>query len=536
MFNFKMLVMKKIIFLISLTAIIISSGCKKVVDEQPLSDGVVENFFKSKFDADAWMAGMYGQLQQFLVGESQFNNRYNFYGDARSDNMEYQAQYSNTNTTEMHFNSLTANNTYADWSGFYRIIQTANVALVKFPHIDDYAIATSKDYIDAATLNNYLAQCYAMRGLCYFYIARIWGDAPIRTEAYLNLSQDPKLPRAPVDSVMAQAIRDEITAYGMITKNATPTVWYIGEGAICAMLADMYMWRTATKAPDYNNAIVWIKNLFKAKGPKGNVYNSSGTGATGSGGTASTLEATVDWKKPFLDPAGSLESIWSINWITAANGCPCMAGVSTAVNNTPMRTYSALFQAWRTDTIDVRPLQTLDVTKTDNWDRVWKWYPGAFGKDSKNKIIYTGTYGTSLNVFVPMYRLADQYLLYAEALNKIGDRTNALKYLNLIHVRAGLPALTITNLNTEAAMENAILDERRKELFAEGKRWFDLVRTDHVYQIMNPILSARQLAAGLTPQVGFGPDPNDRRKFLWPIHRDVLNANPGFVQNPPYTD
>jgi starch-binding outer membrane protein, SusD/RagB family len=518
--------MKKLIYLVAVIAVTFS-GCKKMVDEQPLSEGTLETFFRSKFDADAWMAGMYGQMQRHLIGESQFNNRINFYGDARSDNMEAQLQYSNSNTTEMHFNALTANNSYADWAGFYKIIQTANVAIEKFPEINNYAVATSKDYLDATTQNRYIAEAYAMRGYAYFWIARIWGDAPIRTKAYLNLNQNAQLPRMPVDSVMAQAIRDVTTAYNMIPKNATPTVWYIGEGAMAAMIADMYMWRTATKAPDYANAITWFKLLFKAKGPKGNVYNSSGTGATGSGGSAAQLEPTVDWKKPFLDPAGSIETIWSLNWITAANGCPCMSGTSTAVNNTPMRTYSVLFNAWKTDTIDVRPLQTLDITKTDNWDRVWKWYPGSFTRGSNGKIGYTGTTGTNL-----------MYLLYAEALNKTGDMTNALKYLNLIHVRAGLPAYTAAQLATQAAIEDAILAERRKELFAEGKRWFDLVRTDKVYTIMDPVLKLRQAAAGLPPaaQTGFGPDPNDKRKYLWPLHRDVLNANPGYVQNPPYTD
>ena len=53
---------------------------------------------------------------------------------------------------------------------------------------------------------------------------------------------------------------------------------------------------------------------------------------------------------------------------------------------------------------------------------------------------------------------------------------------------------------------------------------------------MDPVLKARQLAAGLTPQIGFGTDPSDKRKYLWPLHRNVLNANPGYVQNPPYTD
>jgi hypothetical protein len=134
-----------------------------------------------------------------------------------------------------------------------------------------------------------------------------------------------------------------------------------------------------------------------------------------------------------------------------------------------------------------------------------------------------------------MYRLADQYLLYAEALNKKGDLANALKYLNLIHVRAGLPAYTAAQFTTMAAMENAILQERQYELFGEGKRWFDLVRTDKVYEVMDPIMISRQIFQGAA-QTGFGVDKSDKRKYLWPLHRNVLNANPLLVQNPPYTD
>lgn len=81
-------------------------------------------------------------------------------------------------------------------------------------------------------------------------------------------------------------------------------------------------------------------------------------------------------------------------------------------------------------------------------------------------------------------------------------------------------------------MEDAILDERRWELFDEGKRWFDLVRTDHVIQVMDPVLKARQLAEGAAA-IGFG---TDKRRYLWPLHRNVLNANPNLVQNPPYSD
>jgi len=124
------------------------------------------------------------------------------------------------------------------------------------------------------------------------------------------------------------------------------------------------------------------------------------------------------------------------------------------------------------------------------------------------------------------------FLLYAEALNKMGDRNNARRYLNLVHQRATLPAYTTSQLTTETEMEDAILDERHWELFDEGKRWFDLVRTNHVIQVMDPLIKARQLAEGATP-TGWG---TDKRRYMWPLHRNVLNANPNLVQNPPYSD
>lgn len=531
--------MKTILAYSTLFLIIILSGCKKLVNEDPLSDGTLDQFFKSKFDADAAMAGMYGAFQQTMIGESQFNNRITFWGDARSDNMERQKTYSSSTTSEIHFNSLTPNNNFADWSPLYTVIGRANLNIAKFPDIQKYVTnQASPSYLNDATLRSYLGQCYAMRAICYFYILRVWGDAPIRTTPFLDLNDSAFAPRQPKLKVKDQIISDLQKAYDFTAKGATPTVWYINEGAIAAMMADVYMWRSPDNeiVPDYNNAITWIKNVFKAKAPTGKVYNATGTTTTGSGGVATDLETTANWKNIFTNPASSIETIWTIHWDVTANGCPCMSGVSTAVNNTPMRTAVEVFNSWAKSTTDVRGKQTIDATKTDNWDRVLKWYgPSGFIDPTKTYLTSSqaaGVVGTDKNVYVPVYRLADIFLLYAEALNKIGDRANALRYLNLIHTRAMLPAYTAAQLSTETAMEDAILDERRWELFAEGKRWFDLVRTDHVIQVMDPLLKTRQLAEGADP-VGFG---TDKRRYMWPLHRNVLNANPKLVQNPPYSD
>jgi starch-binding outer membrane protein, SusD/RagB family len=528
--------MKNIVCFITLFIALAFSGCKKLVDERPLSDGTLTEFFKSVYEADAAMAGMYGAFQGTMIGESQFNNRVNFWGDARSDNMERFKTYSNNSTSEIHFNSLTPNNNFADWSPLYTVIGRANLNIAKFPDINQYA--KPAEVISQEKLKSYLAQCYAMRGICYLYILKVWGGAPIRTTPFLSLDDNPQAPRETATKVKEQVIADLQTAYDLTVKNVSPTVWYLGEGAISAAMADVYMWKSWDNeiTPDYTNAIIWLKNLFKAKAPTGKVYNATGTVTTGSGGATSDLETTANWKNIFTNPAGSIETIWNIHWSVDNNGCPCMAGVSTAVNNTPMRTAVEIFNGWAKSTTDVRGKQTIDALKTDNWDRLLKWYgPSGF-------INAAGTYltstqaafnvGTDKNVYIPVYRLADMFLLYAEALNKIGDRANALKYLNLIHVRATLPAYTAAALATEADMENAILQERQWELFGEGKRWFDLVRTDHVIQVMDPLVKARQLAEGAA-QTGWG---TDKRRYMWPLHRNVLNANPKLVQNQPYSD
>jgi hypothetical protein len=52
---------------------------------------------------------------------------------------------------------------------------------------------------------------------------------------------------------------------------------------------------------------------------------------------------------------------------------------------------------------------------------------------------------------------------------------------------------------------------------------------------MDPVLISRQIFQG-AEQVGFGLDKNDKRKYLWPLHRNVLNSNSLLVQNPPYTE
>ncbi len=71
----------------------------------------------------------------------------------------------------------------------------------------------------------------------------------------------------------------------------------------------------------------------------------------------------------------------------------------------------------------------------------------------------------------PLFRLAETHLNLAEAYNEKGDATNALKHLNIVHNRAGLPKITETG---QAALRKLIQREKAVEYYNENHRWFDV--------------------------------------------------------------
>jgi hypothetical protein len=522
---FKENIMKKIIGLAALAGMIaIMSGCTKDVTEVPQSAVDISLYYRSTKDISSSLAGMYTSFQEEMTGSGS-GGKYNYWGEGRSDNFD-RSQYANSTITELAFNGLTINNAATDWAGLYRTIYRANVNLKYFPQVSTY-----DNLATPAFINNSLAQCYAMRAESYFYIVRLWGDAPIWTEPYLDVSQPASRPREAASKIIDSVIIPDLTkAYSLMQKGQTPTVWNINEGAICAIMADVYMWRAGQPGggqSDYQNAIAWTQKLFAAKGPTGAVY---------AGTSGANLEPTATWKNLFLVPTTSIEPIWSIAWDNTLNGCACLP-ITTQTSNNPVRVDTAIYFKWKKNRLtDTRFGKTIDTTSTTvqgTWlahmDKVLKY----FVTNNNASTILTGTgttlLATNLNVYLVMYRLGDVYLTYAEALNKTNDPTNAIRYLNYIRVRAGLPAYTAVQLSSTTLIQDAILQERQYELFAEGKRWFDLVRTNNVQKVMDPVVSRRQILFGSLP-TGF----SDARKILWPLSQSALNANRTLVQNPGY--
>ena len=85
------------------------------------------------------------------------------------------------------------------------------------------------------------------------------------------------------------------------------------------------------------------------------------------------------------------------------------------------------------------------------------------------------------------FRLAEIYLNYAECQMELGNKAEALKYINLVRQRVGLPAATGKDLRAEYEYE------RRVELMFEGQRFFDLRR----WQKMPEAYSAANLPTAM---------------------------------------
>ncbi len=530
--------MKRILFIAALFAITLSIGsCKKDISLNPSSGVVIDAYFKNQKDITASLAGIYSAFQEEMTGDGNgkdegYGGRYHYWGEVRADNFA-PSTFTNYSVIEASNNTMEFSNGYTDWAGLYKVISRTNLAIKYYPQVPAY-----DPNVTPTILNNSLAQAYAMRAEAYFYVVRVWGDAPLWTEPYTDITTSGSKPQTKASVLIDSLIIPDLQkAYTLIQKQQTPVVWSINEGAICAILADVYMWRAGVAGlgtpADYTNAITWYNKLFTAKTPTTAAYG------TATGPTAANLETATNWKNAFLAPANSPEGIFSIYWDYTVNGCACIP-IHVGLSNNPVQLDPNFQAKWKLNkAVDNRILKSIDTNTTFNHINLFYKYvnltPTSAGltPNNANALVY--------NEYLPMYRLSDVVLSYAEALTLqlAPDLTNALKFLNLIHTRAGYTAYTAASFTTPTAMEDGILQERQFELVGEGKRWFDLVRTGRVHQVMDPVLNLRNATTTtvgsttvITPDTkGFVDAPN---RYYWPVSQSALNANKLLKQNPGY--
>ena len=126
----------------------------------------------------------------------------------------------------------------------------------------------------------------------------------------------------------------------------------------------------------------------------------------------------------------------------------------------------------------------------------------------------------------PMFRLADAYLMYAEAVvrgGSGGSRVQALTYVNALRERAY--GSTTGNITDGQLTLDFLLDERARELFWEGHRRTDLIRFG--------VFTGGDYLWPWKGNVQEGA-PSAAHRDLFPIPSAEIGANPNLEQNPEY--
>lgn len=139
----------------------------------------------------------------------------------------------------------------------------------------------------------------------------------------------------------------------------------------------------------------------------------------------------------------------------------------------------------------------------------------------------------------PIIRLADLYLLYAEALSEAnnGPNADAIKYLNEVRSRSGMPDYEAANYSGSSAREqfhNAIKYERQVEFFLEGQRYFDLRRWKEGDELQLDMVGA-VIEDGVVSRKKINwVDFFEDKYYFHPFYNNWVNNTPGLYQNPKY--
>ncbi|MGN6416172.1 MAG: RagB/SusD family nutrient uptake outer membrane protein [Pseudobacter sp.] len=336
------------------------------------------------------------------------------------------------------------------WSAAYKNIFQINICL--------RGIEGTKAISDGLK-KRLIAELKVNRAFYYYQMVNLWAGVPIITS--IDYTATRNIPRASVTEVYNFIVSDLTDATQVLTSDypseghARPNL-----GVAQALLAKVCLY-----LGKYEEAINAANDVIASPDYK--------------------LEENLD--DVFL--TGSTEAIWQL----PANGTyqqtpegatfiPYTAGYKPNYILSPQ-----LMAAFEPD--DLRMVHWTGVSDVDEGGTIVTYY-------YPNKYKNTSAEQTPREDYM-MLRLADIYLVRAEALARLDETSSALEDLNKVRFRAGLG--DIETSSGEIAL-NAILHERQVEMFCEwGNRWFDLKRTGEIDAVLGAVKPGWKTNAALFP-------------------------------------
>jgi len=466
--------------------LLLETGCKKILEVTPQSSITEATYFKNEGDFEPYLTGIYTAMRSFANNIT--------YGTERSEELVAASNSRFTTAWSQILSPTTGAINYNDW---YKAIGNCNLLLKK---ITDFNFANT----DAK--KRIIGETYALRAYFYFSLTRIIGDAPIMLEAITD-DNVPLLPRAPATDVMKQIQSDLDAAIASFRSmsgflpTAYPSFYRFAYGSAQALKADAKLWSAKVLnggAADFNDAIASISEVELT----GRTLNTDFKNAAAL--RASTNPEAILAAFFLRDESGGssnygLNALPFFTIVQGALNIDSIPYANTSGNGQGAYQISPKSRALFTST-DKRIPFTWVTERQSNGPKI-SWITKLPGTKYSDDRISDND--------IPMYRLADVFLMKAEAYAGINNTAMAITYLNKVRNRAGTG--DYSGAIDKATVEKEILDERGREFYFENKRWYDLVRF-HKGGTINVYTYVPNLVGKATP-------------LFWPINTTVLANN-----------
>jgi len=486
--------------------VILASSCNKYLDLKP-QDGIVrQEYWKTKEQVQAAVAGCYASLLADPANKDKPLSEYLFmWGELRADMVAPGPGISNDEMDITEVNILSTNK-MTNWAAVYRTINYCNTVIDFAPGVMD-----NDNTLTKAQLNSWLSEAYALRGLMYFYLVRSFRDVPLKLKSTSSDNDLEQLAKSSADTVLAQVVKDLQTADSNAVTTYGNTVYDKGRitrFTVKAIEADVYLWMDK-----YNECVAACDYIINS-GKFGLIAGNSG------------------WFNTLYYKGNSNESIFEFQYDAQK-----LNSFYAMFNTSKLRYFSSATVLEDIYTVDFVNYLNRDIRADGSAVRagdnlIWK-FLGVNSDDMR------ASDASFAHWFV--YRYADILLMKAEALNQIGGRgQEALDLVTTIRNRAH--ALDQTNTNPDPANKDAlgefILAERAREFAFEGKRWYDLLRNAkrnnyaRLDLLINAVIKAVPASLQVSAQ-GKYRDPTHSSHYF-PIYYYEIQSDPNLIQNPFY--
>ncbi|MES2775171.1 MAG: RagB/SusD family nutrient uptake outer membrane protein [Bacteroidota bacterium] len=444
----------------SVLGITLFSSCKKFVElGPPPTQTVLEDVFKTDATANSAILGLYtGQaLPQLIQG-------FTFMPGMSADDIQYNT--SSAAYDEFENNAITVLNSLNEntiWYYSYMLIKNTNNAIEGL-NKSTTLTATVKDQL--------LGEAKFLRAFTYFYLVNFYSAVPMPLTGDADYLINAVLPRTASNLVWAQVIADLKDAQAKLPETYVGTFRArINKSTATTLLAKAYLYQKdwVNAETEASKVIALAPATYSLPAPATAFVQTS---------------PEIIWQ--IANTTGV--STFGANYLAAAGSIPTFS------------LYDTIYKSF----------EAADLRKT-NWTGITTVSSKNYYFVNKYKVRVTS--GNEYNI---VFRLAELYLIRAEARAQQNNLAGAKTDVETIRTRAGLGALAAGI--TQPQMLLAIEQERKVELFGEwGNRWLDLKRTDRA----NTVIGG-QKATWKTTSV------------LYPIPDNQRQGNTNLTQNAGY--